>query len=97
MARIPTYEIDQVFDDNDLLLGTDGATSALTTKNFSLAGLAEYVIDKLIDPDATSFCIPVFRDPADTQGANATRITSSIIQQNTLMGAIYQYLVPLMQ
>ena len=83
MARIPTYEIDQVFDDNDLLLGTDGATSALTTKNFSLAGLAEYVIDKLIDPDATSFCIPVFRDPADTQGANATRITSSIIQQNT--------------
>ena len=82
MARIPTYEIDQVFDDNDLLLGTDGATSALTTKNFSLAGLAEYVIDKLIDPDATSFCIPVFRDPADTQGANATRITSSIIQQN---------------
>lgn len=83
MARIPTYELDQVFDDNDLLLGTDGATSALTTKNFSLAGLAEYVIDKLIDPDATSFCIPVFRDPADTQGANATRITSSIIQQNT--------------
>lgn len=83
MARIPTYELDQVFDDNDLLLGTDGATSALTTKNFSLAGLAEYVIDKLIDPDATSFCIPVFRDPANTQGANATRITSSIIQQST--------------
>lgn len=83
MARISTYKIDPVISDLDLLIGTDKDSPGLITKNFALSGIAEYVIDKLIDPDATSFKIPVFRDTQDTEGANATRITNSIIGQDS--------------
>jgi len=64
-----------------MLLGTDYNDNEFT-KNFTLSGIAEYVIDKLIDPDAVQSCVPVFRNISDTQGGNATRITSSIINQN---------------
>lgn len=83
MARIPTYQKDLVISDLDRLIGTDGDTNELTTKNFYLSDIAEYVIDKFIDPDAVSFTIPVFRDGTDTLGENATRITGSIISQDT--------------
>lgn len=75
MARISTYQIDPVISDLDLLIGTDKDNPGLITKNFALAGIAEYVIDKLIDPDATDFHIPVFR-------SNGNRITDSIMVQN---------------
>ena len=81
MARIPTYEIDSVINDLDMLLGTDYNDNEFT-KNFTLSGVAEYVIDKLIEPNAVQSCIPVFRNTGDVQGGNATRITSSIINQN---------------
>ena len=83
MARIPTYSKDLNISDIDRLIGTDGDTNELTTKNFYLADIAEYVIDKFIDPDAASFTVPVFRDSQDTLGANATRITGSIMSQDT--------------
>lgn len=76
MARIPTYAIDTVFEDNDLLLGTDGSTTALVTKNFRVGGLKDHIIDCLIEPNATDFHIPVFH-------TGGTRITDSIISQNT--------------
>ena len=76
MARIPTYTIDTVFNDNDLLLGTDGSTTALETKNFKIGGLKDYIIDQFVDPDATDFHIPVFHN-------SGTKITDSIIRQNT--------------
>ena len=75
MARISTYQIDPVISDLDLLIGTDKDNPGLITKNFALSGIAEYVIDKLIDPDATDFHIPVFR-------SNGNRITDSIMVQN---------------
>ena len=75
MARIPTYAIDTVFDSNDLLLGTDGSTTALITKNFRVGGLTDHIIDQLIEPNATDFHIPVFH-------TGGTRITDSIISQN---------------
>lgn len=81
MARIPTYEIDSVIHDLDMLLGTDGNDNEFT-KNFTLSGIAEYVIDKLIEPNAVQSTVPVFRNTGDVQGGNATRITSSIINQN---------------
>jgi hypothetical protein len=81
MARIPTYEIDASISDLDMLIGTDYDNQEYT-KNFTLGSIAEYVLDKFIDPDAVQSCIPVFRNISDTQGGNATRITSSIINQN---------------
>jgi len=81
MARIPTYEIDPVIHDLDMLLGTD-YNNQDHTKNFKLSGIADYVIDKLIEPNAVQSCIPVFRNVSDVQGGNAKRITSSIINQN---------------
>ena len=81
MARIPTYEIDSVINDLDMLLGTDYNDNEFT-KNFTLSGIAEYVIDKLIEPNAVQSTVPVFRNTGDVQGGNATRITSSIINQN---------------
>lgn len=83
MARIPTYQKDANISDNDFILGSDGDNNELATKNFYLGAIAEFAIDKLIDPDATQAYIPVFRNIANTQGADATRITNSIIQQNT--------------
>jgi hypothetical protein len=82
MARIPTYEKDLLISDVDRLIGTDGNTNELTTKNFFLADIANYIIDKLIDPDASSFQIPLFREATDTIGADANRITGSIISQD---------------
>ena len=75
MARIPTYTIDTVFNDNDLLLGTDGSTTALETKNFKIGGLKDYIIDQFVDPDASDFHIPVFHN-------SGTKITDSIISQD---------------
>jgi len=83
MARIPTYQKDVYISDLDRIIGTDGDTNELVTKNFFLGDIAEYVIDKFIDPDAVSFTIPVLRDTQDTVGANATRITGSIMSQDT--------------
>ena len=82
MARIPTYQKDIHISDLDRIIGTDGDTNELVTKNFFLGDIAEYVIDKFIDPDAVSFTIPVFRDTQDTLGSNATRITGSIMSQD---------------
>jgi len=82
MARIPTYQKDIYISDLDRIIGTDGDTNELVTKNFFLGDIAEYVIDKFIDPDAVSFTIPVLRDTQDTAGANATRITGSIMSQD---------------
>ena len=82
MARIPTYQKDIHISDLDRIIGTDGDTNELVTKNFFLGDIAEYVIDKFIDPDAASFTIPVFRDTQDTLGSNATRITGSIMSQD---------------
>ena len=82
MARIPTYQKDTYISDLDRLIGTDGDTNELVTKNFFLGNIAEYVIDKFIDPDAVSFTIPVLRDTQDTLGSNATRITGSIMSQD---------------
>ena len=82
MARIPTYQKDIYISDLDRIIGTDGDTNELVTKNFFLGDIAEYVIDKFIDPDAVSFTIPVLRDTQDTVGSNATRITGSIMSQD---------------
>ena len=82
MARISTYALDAAINDADKLIGTD-ADNNNQTKNFSLEGIAEYVIDKLIDPDANQALIPVFRNIENTDGANATRITGSIMYQDT--------------
>ena len=75
MARISTYALDSAINDNDKLIGTD-AEQNNQTKNFSLSGIADYVIDRFVDPDATDFHIPVFN-----QGG--VRITDSIITQNS--------------
>jgi hypothetical protein len=75
MARITTYALDSAINDNDKLIGTD-ADNNNQTKNFSLVGIADYVIDKLIDPDATDFHIPVFNQ-------NGLRITDSIMHQDS--------------
>lgn len=82
MARIPTYQKDIYISDLDRIIGTDGDTNELVTKNFFLGDIAEYVIDKFIDPDAVSFTIPVLRDTQDNLGSNATRITGSIMSQD---------------
>ena len=83
MARIPTYQKDIYISDLDRIIGTDGDTNELVTKNFFLGDIAEYVIDKFIDPDAVSFQIPLFRDTQNTLSSNATRITGSIMTQDT--------------
>jgi len=83
MARIPTYQKDTNISDNDFILGSDGDNNELATKNFYLGAIAEFAIDKLIDPDATQAYIPVFRNTVNTQGADATRITNSIMAQDT--------------
>lgn len=75
MARITTYALDSAINDNDKLIGTD-ADNNNQTKNFSLVGIADYVIDKLIDPDATDFHIPVFNQ-------DGVRITDSIMHQDS--------------
>lgn len=82
MARIPTYQKDANISDNDFILGSDGDNNELATKNFYLGAIAEFAIDKLIDPNATQSYIPVFRNTANTQGADATRITNSIMTQD---------------
>ncbi len=75
MARISTYALDAAINDADKLIGTD-ADNNNQTKNFSLLGIADYVIDKLIDPDATDFHIPVFNQ-------DGVRITDSIMHQDS--------------
>jgi hypothetical protein len=75
MARITTYALDSAINDKDKLIGTD-ADNNNQTKNFTLVGIADYVIDKLIDPDATDFHIPVFNQ-------NGLRITDSIMHQDS--------------
>ena len=75
MARISTYALDAAINDADKLIGTDSDNNN-QTKNFSLLGIADYVIDKLIDPDATDFHIPVFNQ-------DGIRITDSIMHQDS--------------
>lgn len=75
MARISTYEYDANVTANDKLIGTDG-DSYLATKNFSLMGVAEFIIDTLINPEATDFHVPVFN-------SNGTRLTDSIMHQDS--------------
>lgn len=83
MARIPTYQSDTYISDLDRIIGTDGDSPELTTKNFFLGDIASFVIDKFIEPDGSNYYIPVFR-------AEGTRITNSIISQDIapLGGAI---------
>ena len=47
MARIPTYALDTNIEDDDLLLGTDGSTTDLITKNFKLSDIATYIQNKI--------------------------------------------------
>ena len=75
MARIITYEDDPNISDLDRLIGSDGNDYNIT-KNFTLLGIAEYVIDIFVNPDATDFHIPVFN-------SNGTRITDSIMHQDS--------------
>lgn len=75
MARIITYEDDPNISDLDRLIGSDGNDYNIT-KNFTLLGIAEYVIDVFVNPDATDFHIPVFN-------SNGTRITDSIMHQDS--------------
>jgi hypothetical protein len=75
MARISTYALDAAINDADKLIGTD-ADNNNQTKNFSLLGIAEYVIDTFIDPNASDFRIPVFNQ-------DGTRITGSIMSQDS--------------
>ena len=75
MARISTYALDAAINDADKLIGTDSDNNN-QTKNFSLLGIAEYVIDTFIDPDASDFQIPVFNQ-------NGIRITGSIMSQDS--------------
>ena len=75
MARIITYEDDPNISDLDRLIGSDGNDYNIT-KNFTLLGIAEYVIDVFVNPDATDFHIPVFNQ-------NGTRITDSIMHQDS--------------
>lgn len=75
MARISKYELDVNITENDLLIGTDG-DSGLETKNFSLTGVADFIIDTLINPDASDFHVPVFN-------SNGTRLTDSIMHQDS--------------
>lgn len=75
MARIITYEDDPNISDLDRLIGSDGNDYNIT-KNFTLLGVAEYVIDVFVNPDATDFHIPVFN-------SNGTRITDSIMHQDS--------------
>jgi hypothetical protein len=82
MARISTYALDNNINDEDKLVGTDADDNNIT-KNFTLEGVAEYVIDTLIDPNAIQAYIPVFRNTDNTDSGNATRITGSIIKQNS--------------
>lgn len=46
MARISTYALDNNINDEDKLVGTDADDNNIT-KNFTLEGVAEYVIDTL--------------------------------------------------
>ena len=60
MARIPTYHAYTNVSDLDRIIGTDGDSPDLTTKNFFLGDIASYVIDKFIEPDGSDYYLPVF-------------------------------------
>lgn len=47
MARISTYGLDNVLNDDDIVVGSDGATQEYSTKNFKLSDIASYSKSKL--------------------------------------------------
>ncbi len=77
MAIIYSYPITTP-QDPDLLIISRVPTDPDEISNFSvsMSSVADYVIDRFIDPDATDFQIPVFNQ-------NGTRITGSIISQDS--------------
>lgn len=77
MAIIYSYPI-ATPQDTDLLIISRTPTDPDEISNYSvnMSSVADYVIDRFIDPDATDFQIPVFNQ-------NGTRITGSIISQDS--------------
>lgn len=77
MAIIYSYSI-ATPQDTDLLIISRTPTDPDEISNYSvnMSSVADYVIDRFINPDATDFQIPVFN-----QGG--TRITGSIISQDS--------------
>ena len=77
MAIIYSYPI-AIPQGSDLLIISRTPTDPDETSNYSvtITSVADHIIDRLIDPDATDFKIPVFN-----QGG--TRITGSIMSQDS--------------
>ena len=77
MAIIYSYPI-VIPQGSDLLIISRTPTDPNETSNYSvtITSVADHIIDRLIDPDATDFKIPVFN-----QGG--TRITGSIMSQDS--------------
>ena len=73
MAIIYSYPI-ATPQDTDLLImsRTPEDPDEISNYSVSMSTVADYVIDRFIDPDATDFQIPVFNQ-------NGTRITGSIM------------------
>ena len=77
MAIIYSYPI-ATPQDTDLLIisRTPEDPDEISNYSVSMSSVADYVIDRFIDPDATDFQIPVFNQ-------NGTRITGSIMSQDS--------------
>jgi hypothetical protein len=77
MAIIYSYPI-ATPNNSDLFIISRVPTDPDEISNFSvsMSSVADYVIDRFIDPDATDFQIPVFNQ-------NGTRITGSIMSQDS--------------
>ena len=77
MSIIYSYPI-ATPQDTDLLIisRTPEDPDEISNYSVSMSSVADYVIDRFIDPDATDFQIPVFNQ-------NGTRITGSIMSQDS--------------
>jgi hypothetical protein len=78
MAIIYSYPITTLPQDSDLFIISRVPGNSNETSNFSVDvdTIAGYIIDKMINPNASDFQIPVFNQ-------NGTRITGSIMSQDS--------------
>tara|TARA_R110001606_G_scaffold219187_3_gene367065 strand:+ start:2209 stop:5238 length:3030 start_codon:yes stop_codon:yes gene_type:complete len=78
MAIIYSYPITTLPQDSDLFIISRTPDDPDEISNFSVGvgTIADYIIDKLIDPNASDFQIPVFNQ-------SGTRITGSIMSQDS--------------